>query len=202
MVKFQVIKGESKNLDEVYALFKEDFLNPNIKVPDLMKKYNLSRKDYVFFRERVFLETGLKIKPVNKTYYSNLFDENRLISQHSDGTCTIIKWINGHCKNFGTYPDLESAKVVRDKLIENDWDEDILNDLKMEYATIRSIPAYYRAIRYYDDFEELYLNDYSRDNIINNLGISYYQYHILLDKVKENNNIPEGLRRTIKKGEF
>ena len=133
-VNFHIVENSDDHLDEIYEEFKEDFLNPKFHVPELKKKYDLSPSKYKTLRSRVLTETGLKEKPTLKGGCNYTITERRYIIKHRHGKCTIYKTIDGYKKSFGTYPDFETAKHVRDILVDNNWDEKIARDLRKEYS--------------------------------------------------------------------
>jgi len=134
MVSFNIIDGNDDWMN-VYPEFKKDFLDDNIYVPELKQKYNLTHGKYDYLRKKVLDETGLVEKPVKLGGRNLTFKEGRFIVKDKKGTCRIYKTINRVKTSFGTYPDFETAKIVRDKLVECNWDSGVAADLKEEYAT-------------------------------------------------------------------
>ena len=133
-VTFRFVDNSDAHLNELYPSFKVDFLNPNCHVPDLKQKYDLSASKYKYLREKVLKETGLKEKPTLRGGRNYTITDKRYIIQHKHGKCTIYKTIDGYKKSFGTYPDLETAQLVRDRLVECEWDEVVALELKKEYS--------------------------------------------------------------------
>lgn len=198
MVNFRIVENSNDNLEEIYSEFKQDFLNPTIKVADLKSKYDLSHAKYKHLREKVFDETGLNQKPCRIGGPHFPITEKRFIKEYSNGKCIIYKTVNGVKKSFGTYDDLETAQYVRDRLVESDWDEELGRDLKKEYSSNRIKPALKNALEYYTEFEELYLNGDSIPEITGKLGITLYQYNLLSQRVREKYNL---LSKRQKRGE-
>lgn len=60
------------------------------------------------------------------------FHDKRNIRQVETGGYMIRKTVNGVRESFGTYPDLKTAIVVREKLKENNWDKKSLNKIRKE----------------------------------------------------------------------
>ena len=50
MKTFRIVENSDKNLDEIYPEFKKDFLDPDLPVKDLKKKYDLSVARYRHLR--------------------------------------------------------------------------------------------------------------------------------------------------------
>lgn len=134
MVSFKIVEGNDDWLN-VYPMFKEDFLDVNVKVDDLKKKYGLTHGKYNHLRKQVLKETGLIEKPVVNGGRKLTHKESRFIIKNKKGTCRICKTINSIKTSFGTYPDFETAKIVRDKLVESNWDTILAEELKKEYGT-------------------------------------------------------------------
>lgn len=133
IVNFRFIDNSDANLDLIYDEFKKDFLNPSIHVPELKKKYDLSVSKYKYLRGQVLEETGLPEKPTLKGGRHYKITESRYIIKHKHGKATIYKTVDGYKRSFGTYPDFETAKIVRDKLVECNWDDKTALELKKQY---------------------------------------------------------------------
>lgn len=185
MVTFRIIENYNDNFEEIYNDFKEDFINPDVKVAELKRKYDLSSSNYKQLRKMVFDETGLTQKPCKIGGPHLPVTERRFIKQYPNGKCIIYKTVDGVKKSFGTYADLETAKYVRDLLIKYNWDADVARDLKLHHASSKVKPALNKALKHYTEFEELYLNGDSVDEITGKLGITTYQYNMLSRKVRE-----------------
>ena len=134
MVSFNLIEGNDDWIS-VYPEFKKDFLDVNVHVPELKQKYDLTHGKYNYLRKRVLDETGLAEKPVKLGGRNLAFKEGRFIVKDKKGTCRIYKTINRVKISFGSYPDFETAKIVRDKLMECNWDMKIADELKEKYST-------------------------------------------------------------------
>lgn len=132
-VNFRIVENADANLDIIYPQFKEDFLNPRIHVPELKEKYDLSVAKYKYLRGRVLEETGLPEKPTLKGGRHYVITDSRYIIKHKSGKCTIYKTVDGYKKSFGTYPDFETAKIVRNKLVDCNWDMTEAAQLKKQY---------------------------------------------------------------------
>ena len=132
-VNFRIIENADGDLDLIYNEFKKDFLNPKFHVPELKKKYDLSVAKYKHLRGKVLNETGLIEKPTLRGGRNYTITNKRYIICHKTGKCTIYKTVNKYKKSFGTYPDFETAKLVRDKLVECDWDPEEASRLKKQY---------------------------------------------------------------------
>lgn len=136
MVSFNLVDGNDDWIN-VYPEFKKDFLNELVRVSDLKKKYDLSNGKYNYLRKQVLEETGLVEKPAKLGGKNLAFKESRFIVQDKKGTCRIYKTLNYVKVSFGTYPDFETAKKVRDKLLESNWDMELAAELKEKYSTTK-----------------------------------------------------------------
>lgn len=134
MVSFNIIEGNDDWMN-IYPEFKEDFLDESVHVAELKRKYDLSHGKYDYLRKKVLKETGLQEKPIKLGGRNFTFKEGRYIVQDKKGTCRIYKTINYVKTSFGSYPDYETAKIVRDKLVECNWDKKTAKELKEKYST-------------------------------------------------------------------
>ena len=189
MVNFRIVENPQDNLDEIYPEFKEDFLDETVLVADLKKKYSLSNSRYKTLRDRVFNETGLTQKPCKMGGREFPLKKTSFIKKYRNGRCIIYKTVNGVKKSFGTYEDLETAQLVRDKLIESNWDDDVAEELKKKYIQPRIKPSLQSALPKMDEFEKLYLNGDSIDDIVTTLNITRYQYTLLSKEVRKKHNL-------------
>lgn len=189
MVNFKVIEGDDSYLTEVYESFKEDFLNPDVTVKDLKNKYDLSNAKYKNLRCKVLDETGLENKP--QTYHGRKvkITDKTYISSLPSGNYGVVKYIDGFKESFGTYYDYETARIVRDKLIENDWDMNLASELKKEYGAGRPRPSVEKAKLVYDEFEELFFKGVDMNEIIDELSINQYQYGVLSEMVRKEHGL-------------
>ena len=194
---FNIIEGHTVELD--YGEFKDDFLNPYFLAKDVRKKYGLSIKQYMVFRDKVLDETGLTRKPTKNQYrvLEDLpSDLKYFCTQHiseCNGLYIIRKSINYSMKYYGRYEDYDTAVMVRDKLIECDWDEEVAKDLKTIYGKKRLFPALEKAKEVYDEFEYRYF--YDRDTNIEDilkemdLGRRTYSYLIMMLRANHNGRV-------------
>lgn len=133
-LNFRVVESSSNEIEDIYEEFKKDFLNPKMSVIEIKKKYDLGRAQYKHLRLQVLDETGLQEKPSLRGGRNLTIRDSRYIVIHKNGTATIFKSINKIKKNFGRYPNFESACLVRDKLVEENWNEDLAEKLKKKYS--------------------------------------------------------------------
>lgn len=188
---FNIIEGYTVEVD--YDKFKEDYLNPYILANDVRKKHGLSVKQYDYYRKKVLDETGLCKKPYCPS--SSLLKDFLISRKRSgeyiqsvDGFYIVVKTIAYHTHYFGRYADYDTARMVRDKLIECDWDVEVGEELKQIHGVHRLKPNLDRAKEVYDSFEWRYF--YDRDSTIadirEKLGISVRTYEYLLMMLREN----------------
>lgn len=175
-----------------YEEFKEDFLNCFMKIDEIKEKYGLTKSEFKEYRQRVLDETGLKRKPTYTYSSIHFFGGAEYIQKKSNGYIVVKTFNNSRdgysTKYFGRYPDYETAKMVRDKLIESNWDERLGTYLKEEYGLSRSDirPAYDRAKKIYSEFKDLYFNSSLQIKEIQvQLGISQRVYKYLIDMIRD-----------------
>lgn len=181
-MNFRVIENYTHEID--YNGFKKDFLNPRIKVKDLRTKYDLNPKQYNHYKKIVLNETGIKQKPylTMKNQTIPLIDNNTYIQRYKGDYYFIQKKLNGKRKSFGIYEDIQTARMVRNKLIENNWDTVLGEKLKKEYS-ITGLKK--TANKKYPLFKELYKNTDNRESIQEKLKLTDYQYNHLKNKIEK-----------------
>lgn len=127
-MEFRVIEGET-DFSEIYEDFKKDFLNPELYIRDITKKYNLTYGEYCKIRKQVVEETGVKIKP-NKYHPSQISMGTSYIHRTKNNKFTVCKYHDNRKIFYGTYDDLETAQLIRDELIKCNWDKKQLNRIR------------------------------------------------------------------------
>lgn len=132
MVNFHVIEGEY-NEDEVYAKFKELYMNSDKTINEIIVEQGLTRYMYVKLRRRVTEETGYQ-RPHSGGGFKDY--ESRYIRQNISGNWAVQKNIKGKSYACGTYPSFETACDVRDILELNNWDLSLLPSLKEQFKKV------------------------------------------------------------------
>lgn len=189
---FNIVEGYTVEVD--YEEFKEDFLNPYFLAEDVRKKYGLSPKQYMVHRNKVLEETGLTRKPTKHEY--RILEElpsnfKQFCTQHiteRNGVYIIRKSINESMRYYGRYDDYDTAVMVRDKLIECDWDEEVAKDLKTIYGKKRLFPALDNAKEVYDEFEYRYFYDKDSkvEDILKEMDLTRRTYSYLIKLLRAN----------------
>lgn len=115
-------------LDKIYDEFKKDFLDKDCTRTEMLKKYDISPNKYNQLRLRVCKECNLSHKPFGR-------GESRIITDNSyiypvNRKFRVSKTINKRTVNFGLYDSFETAKLVRDKLIDCNWDKKQLKEIQ------------------------------------------------------------------------
>jgi len=185
-VNFRIVEYVPPVVD--YEEFKEDFLNPMITVEELKEKYNLGRSEWNHYRSRVLEDTGLSRKPSTRMGVHPTANYE-YIQKIGDGY-VISKTIGVNTRYYGRYTDYDTAKMVRDKLIESGWDNHLGMYLRDKYAIARRKPAYEKAVEIYPVFEDYYLNSsLTIPKIRERMGISQNCYRYLLAMVRDKTGI-------------
>lgn len=130
-MNYRIIEGEDNSLYDKYHNFKKAFLDKENTIEDLRRMFDLSYNDYDKLRVKVLNETGLKQKPRQRLSDTRLVADNTYI-YNIKGKFHVIKTINQRQSTYGRYLDFETAKKVRDKLIECNWDKEMINDIEKE----------------------------------------------------------------------
>lgn len=190
---FNIIENYEPVVD--YEEFKKDFLDVNTRVPDLKEKYKLSRNRWRRYRDMVFQDCNITRKPVsnyhnaiiNQYYPDRKVRHNMEFIQEKINGFHVVKSIHYKRYYFGRYATLECAQKIRDILLENNWDLELGNKLRLKYGLDRWKPAKHKALLMYDEFEELYLySDMLILDIYEKLGLTSKMYGYLLSKIHEN----------------
>lgn len=183
---------ESHYTDDVdYDEFRKDFLDPSTRVPDLKKKYSLSYRDYKNLSSKVCKEENIEKKPTSYKNYNlpkvlDTYGTTKYIQVTRGNKFRIYNANNTRKRYCGTYDDLETAMKIRDKMVESNWDEDVIVELMDEYSNNNWNTAYNDAKRLYPVFKEHYFKD--KDNIIDvnkKLGVRRSVYPILRRMIKD-----------------
>ena len=179
---FRIIENYEPRVD--YEEFKKDFLDVNLRAKDLKKKYGLSKKKWDEYRNKVCEETGLTRKPRNAGSSYGMMHDMKFIRVYPN-RYIIAKEIDHYVHYFGSYENLDCAKQVRDILIANDWDIDLGYRLKKKYSQTKTLkPARIKALKMYDEFEELYLHsDMLIRDIQKKLELTSTMYRHLMDEL-------------------
>lgn len=174
-----------------YEEFKKDFLDCFVKIDEIREKYDLTKSEFMDYRQRVLDETGLKRKPTYSYRPIHFFDDAEYIQKKNNGFIVVKSYRSGKdtkTKYFGRYADYNTAKMIRDKLVESDWDEGLGAYLKQKYALSRVElrPAYAKAEELYPEFKELYLHSPLQVKEIKaKLELTNRVYKYLLDMVRD-----------------
>lgn len=121
-MNFRVI--EDYEYDGFYEDFKKDFLNA-MPIKELMEKYDIGKTKCYTMGVKVRKEEGLVTKPRKETSKNNV----RFIRERG-GHWQIIKTVNGKKEYFGSYDDLDTAILIRDRLIDVDWDKNLYPEIR------------------------------------------------------------------------
>ena len=197
---FTIVEGRYPTVD--YEEFKKDFLNEDMLVEDIRRKHELSPSRYNELRAKVCEDLGISRKPTRGhsilKHYNKYFPENMNIQKAYTGGYYIVKVKNKKTLRFGRYEDIETARMVRDKLAESDWDLAVGDELMEKYAIKNDSLAKNRAKSLYPKFEEVYFHsDLSMSEILKKYHISSNLYGILLNMIKK--NYGEGNRWTLRR---
>ena len=190
---FRIVEYVAPTVD--YELFKEDFLNSFMTIPEIKEKHNLSNSEFKEYRSRVLEDTGLSRKPTYTYRPTQLFGsanrtrrvDGEFIQEKPNGFI-VVKTLCGKTKYYGRYREYETAKMVRDKLVESDWDDALGGLLKDKYGCKRGEfkPALEKAKSIYPEFKDLYLNsDMQIIDILEYFGVSQRIYKYLINMIRD-----------------
>ena len=194
---FRIIENYHAEVD--YDSFKEDFLNPYMCVDEIKNKYGMTNSDWKEYRSKVLEDTGLKRKPsytygklhyIHDKYGTGNYIHNgkaEYIQKKTNGYIIVKKW-GKNAKYYGRYKDYDTAKYVRDKLVECDWDYTIGVQLMDKYSVhSKRKPSLETAKLVYNQFEDLYFHsDLKVTEILEKLGIGGRVYSYLVRMIRDN----------------
>ena len=181
-INFNIVERTPTVID--YECFKKDFLNPNISVDNLRELYNLTRAEYRHYRDRILEETGLSRKPAKYGRDTQITGDEFIQNRYNG--FAVVKTTDNVTKWYGRYKDLETARYVRDKLVESGWDDIVGYKLKEKYALKRMKPSESKAEQCYSEFKELYFDsEYTIAEIREIMGLTHRVYLSLLAMIKK-----------------
>ena len=174
-----------------YEEFKKDFCDKMVSVGDMKKKYDMTPSEFREYRSRVMEETGLKRKPAYTYKPIHFFKEAEFIQKKDNGYVIVKKFTRNHnttARYFGRYEDYDTAKMVRDRLVESDWDDYLGDYLKNTYGMDckQFRPAYDKAVKIYPEFKKLYFGSSMKlKDILKHFGASQRVYLYLINMIRE-----------------
>ena len=198
---FKIVEGDYSTID--YETFKKDFMNPDILAGDLRKKHGISSKQYRRLSHRVYEEEGISRKPsrshsILKHYETHVSTEDIYIRSSPAGGFFITKVWDYKTHYFGRYPDIETARMVRDALVESNWDLSVRDEMILKYSVKPANLAYRKAESMFDKFEELYFHsDLKISEILKKYHISSTVYAYLIRMIRK--KYGDGTRVTLRK---
>ena len=185
--KFHIVENYDDAPD--YEVFKEDYLDPLTSMKGLIEKYGMSKGTYNRLARQVREETGLHRKPIgysrNTLSPQYAFNENLYIHKRKSGYA-VIHTIDYCTRSYGVYQDIETARMVRNTLVECNWDDKVALELKSKYCRPVRRPAYEKAVRLYPRFKELYASGkYKMYEILEMMNITQKVYSYMVQMFRE-----------------
>lgn len=130
-MNFRIVEGE-RDFSDIYEDLKNDFLKNEENQQTLRRKYDLSVNQIRKLRQQM-IDEGVVLP---KTYFGNKPKEDRYIyTNNRDGVFMIVKNIKGKSRHYGTYDNIENARVVRDALLKHNWDKEKVQKVMIAKAT-------------------------------------------------------------------
>lgn len=184
---FRIIEGSSdSDYEDDYPRYKEEYLACTISVHDLDKKYtHIPTTTLMRWRKRALKEEDM----TRRNSFRPITYGNQYIVSRANGRYAIRKKMNGHDTWYGTYEDLETARMVRDKLHSCNFNEDVAKELMDKYSAERiPSPAYTYAMSKYDEWVKGYENPYITLNKLHEeLGFNNCMYMHCIKRYREEN---------------
>ena len=182
---FRIVEGTD---DFPYDDFIKDFQNLDLSRSYLQEKYGLSDGQYYSNSKYVKNETGFSrprgiYNKVNSVY----------ITKTGSGKYRVSKTVD-NCRISGTFKDFKTAEMVRDIMVEWDWDMETMKNLRKIYGgkinkmtgNQYSTPLKNEALSKFKEFKKLYFKgEDSYYDIMVKLGFTKYMYQICLNKLTQ-----------------
>ena len=190
-LNFRIVEvSESEhNYDSFYEDFKEDFLNPHVTVDDLISKYNIPPYIYKRWSKMIKEEYGLGKKPcyTHSSRNMSLYLKKNSYIYPLTNSYGIRKKLDGEMKYFGKYKDIETARMVRDKLYESNWDKKLAEELIKEYGYVKPVGLKPDELMpKYEEFKHLYLDVPTKyEDIMEKLDVNCHGYNWLVHRLRE-----------------
>ena len=181
-INFKIVEG-SYGTDVDFEQLKKDYLNPNVYVDDILKKHNISRREYRNLKARLAEETGVSRKPSNLRGHSSFIGVVKYISQDPlTQKYRVAKFVDGVLRHFGRYESLEDAINVRNKLAKNNWDwEYYINKIKPHYFSTKLDEKEDDVM---NEFRKDYLNGMPVHELMSKYGLTKHRYYQLSTSIK------------------
>lgn len=188
---FKIVENHLADID--YDEFKKDFLDPYMTAKEVKDKHDMTKGQWNEYRLRVLEEEHIDRKPSytwGKMHYMWKTPKScEYIQKTHNGYVIAKKWGSGEKSRssfYGRYKDYDTAKYVRDKLVEADWDYTLAVMLMDKYAVSkRFVRAMDKAEAIYEDFKYDYFHspDYIKD-VCKKYHIGDRVYQILLRMIR------------------
>ena len=179
---FRVVEGEI-HPDVDFEELKKDYLDSEMYVDDLLKKHNISLREYHRLRKRLVEETGVPVKISNANKCSCVSNVEKHISQDPlTLKYRVGKWIDGKFVRFGWYKTLDDAIRVRNVMMDHDWDKDYyIENIKPHYFTAMSDCDENTMM---SEFKSDFMDGVPISTLLKKYGLTKYRYHQLASSVK------------------
>lgn len=185
-MNFTIVENPPFEID--YPAFKQDFLNPFMSAKAIKEKYNLSPAKWNEQRKKVLDEEGISRKPHKNQIDRFMLDSATEYIRTVSNGYVIVKWFNCKAKYYGRYADFDTAMMVRNKLVESNWNDDLARYLKLQYGCEREYtkPAFEKAKTLYPVWKEEYINSEAYIKDINKkYGVTPKMYEYLVKMLRD-----------------
>ena len=163
---------------------KKDYLNPKMEVKDICKKHDISRNRYNKLRREIVAETGVTHKPT--AIGGRDIRYNKLKHIHKvelSGKYRLTAYKDGKIHFYGNYDTLETAKEVRDLMIEHDWDRNYYDKfIRTKYHPNLDMST---PVGFEDDF----MSGMPVKELRGKYNLTQYQYRLIAMAIKQKHGL-------------
>ena len=139
-VNFKIVENYSH--EHKFEDFKKDYVN-GMPMKQLMKKHDITKSVWKEWKQRVPRRSQFREdKPRKTKKLKKNFSDHFFRKTYRDNV-TVFRRVDGGHYSYGSYPDMETAEMVCDKLVENNWDKQLALELLEEYAVPNSVRTLY-----------------------------------------------------------
>ena len=136
MVQVKHLSSDEEHMESIYREFLSIYSKGNVFKDDVLKQMKINR----YSPENDYIEDRLKKDNIsNKTYDGGIIDVKATpvklsgrIQQNKSGTYKVVR----ANQSYGSFKKKSDAEFILEKLIENDWDKNIISKLCEENKLI------------------------------------------------------------------
>lgn len=138
-LNFRIIENFSH--EDKYPDFVTDF-RKGLTKKELVEKYEISDSVWLDWRKRIEDEYNIPVNPPKfskKSSRKKLYLDDWFFRKTYKGNISVCRRTDDRkYHSYGSYPDMDTAVMVKDILLEHDWDKYVAYDLLNKYGVPNS----------------------------------------------------------------